>query len=396
MKVLVINAGSSSLKYQLIDMSNEAVIAKGLCERIGIDGQITHKTGDGRQLSYAVAFPTHKEAFQELTKILISGEGAVLKDLSEISAIGHRVVQGGEKVSKSVRITPEVLDVFREMADLAPLHNPAIVTAIEACQAVFDKSVPQVAVCDTAFHQTMPEKAYIYPIPYEYYEKYHIRRYGFHGTSHRFVSGRLAEILQKPLESLKVITVHLGNGSSITAIDKGRSVDTTMGFTPLAGIIMGTRSGDIDPSIVSFLAEREGISASDVVNILNKKSGYIGVSGLTSDHRDLVKAANEGNKRAKLACELQRYEIKKFIGAYAAAMGGVDAVIFTGGIGENDPQVRADACADLGFMGIEIDPSRNKGSSEQRITTDSSKVQVWVIPTNEELLIARDTRDIVQ
>ncbi len=396
MKVLVINAGSSSLKYQLIDMESETAIAKGICERIGIGGKITHKTSDGREVSYEVNFPTHKEAFEELTKVLTSGEAAVIGSLEEINAIGHRVVHGGEKYTESVLINEEVLDVIAEVSDLAPLHNPPILEAIKACRKVFAESVPQVAVFDTAFHQTVPKEAYIFPIPYEYYEKYHIRRYGYHGTSHRFVSARLAKLLNKSLSELKIITCHLGNGSSITAIDGGRSVDTTMGFTPLDGLIMGTRSGCIDPSIVGFLAEKENLSAQQIVDILNKKSGYLGLSGITSDQRDLRTAAAEGNQRAKLATDIQQYQIRKYIGAYAAAMGGVDAVVFTGGIGENDTEVREQACKNMEYMGIIFDAEANKiRGKEVRISTDDSRVQVWAIPTNEELLIARDTKEIV-
>ncbi|MBQ8918248.1 MAG: acetate kinase, partial [Oscillospiraceae bacterium] len=334
MKVLVINAGSSSLKYQLIDMATEEAIAKGLCERIGMDGKITHKTSTGVELSYEVAFPTHKEAFEELTKVLTSGEGKVIESLDEVSAIGHRAVHGGEKFSSSVIIDEEMMQTLDDLADLAPLHNPPGLTGMRACKEVFGEDVPMVGVFDTAFHQTMPAKAYIYPIPYEYYEKYRIRRYGFHGTSHRFVSNRLAEITGK--KDMKVITCHLGNGSSIAAIDCGKVIDTTMGLSPLEGLIMGTRSGNIDPTIVSFLADKEGMTAAEVVNMLNKKSGYQGVSGFTSDQRDLEKAASEGNERAALAVEIQKYQIKKYIGGYAAAMGGLDCVVFCGGIGEND------------------------------------------------------------
>ncbi|MBP1559307.1 MAG: acetate kinase [Oscillospiraceae bacterium] len=395
MKVLVINAGSSSLKYQLIDMATEEAIAKGLCERIGMDGKITHKTSTGVELSYEVAFPTHKEAFEELTKVLTSGEGKVIESLDEVSAIGHRAVHGGEKFSSSVIIDEEMMQTMDDLADLAPLHNPPGLTGMKACKEVFGEDVPMVGVFDTAFHQTMPAKAYIYPIPYEYYEKYRIRRYGFHGTSHRFVSNRLAEITGK--KDMKVITCHLGNGSSIAAIDCGKVIDTTMGLSPLEGLIMGTRSGNIDPTIVSFLADKEGMTAAEVVNMLNKKSGYQGVSGFTSDQRDLEKAAAEGNERAALAVEIQKYQIKKFVGGYAAAMGGVDAIVFTGGIGENDASVRADVCAGMEWMGLKFNAEANNvRGKETLLSTEDSKVQVWLIPTNEELMIARDTRDIVE
>ena len=395
MKVLVINAGSSSLKYQLIDMATEEAIAKGLCERIGMDGKITHKTSTGVEISYEVAFPTHKEAFEELTKVLTSGEGKVIDSLDEVSAIGHRAVHGGEKFSSSVIIDEDMMQTMDDLADLAPLHNPPGLVGMKACKEVFGDDVPMVGVFDTAFHQTMPAKAYIYPIPYEYYEKYRIRRYGFHGTSHRFVSNRLAEITGRT--DMKVITCHLGNGSSIAAIENGKVVDTTMGLSPLEGLIMGTRSGNIDPTIVSFLADKEGMTAAEVVNMLNKKSGYQGVSGFTSDQRDLEKAASEGNERAALAVEIQKYQIKKFVGGYAAAMGGVDAIVFTGGIGENDASVRADVCAGMEWMGLKFDAEANKvRGKEALLSTEDSKVQVWLIPTNEELMIARDTRDIVE
>ena len=395
MKILVINAGSSSLKYQLIDMETETPIAKGLCERIGIGGKITHKTSDGRSVSYEVDFPTHEEAFAELTKVLTTGDTAVIKNLGEISAIGHRVVQGGEKITQSVLLTEDVLKVVDECAELAPLHNPPILVAIRACQKVFSDKIPQVGVFDTAFHQTMPQKAYTWAIPYEYYEKYHIRRYGYHGTSHRFVSGRLGELVGG-LEGKKVVTCHLGNGSSICAIVDGKCMENSMGFTPLDGLIMGTRSGSVDPSVVAFIANKEGLSAQEVVDILNKKSGYLGVSGFTSDQRDLWDAAEKGNARAQLALDMQVYQIKKYIGAYAAAMGGLDYVVFTGGIGENDMKVRELVCSDMEFLGIKFAPEKNNFRGEERIiSTDDSKVTVYVLPTNEELLIARDTAAIV-
>ena len=395
MKILVLNAGSSSLKYQLMDMDGEKVLAKGNCERIGIDGLITHKTWDGRKVSHEASFPTHTEAFQELIRLLTSGEGKVIDDISEINAVGQRTVHGGEQFSGSVLITDEVLKTYIDLCDLAPLHNPAGVLSIQAVRSVFGDKMPQVGVFDTAFHQTMPEKAYMYALPYEYYEKYHVRRYGFHGTSHRFVSGRLFEISDIKKEGSRVVTCHLGNGSSISAVKDGACVDTSMGFTPLDGLIMGTRCGSIDPSVVTFLQDKEGLTAEQVNTVMNKKSGLLGVSGVSSDKRDLSAAAEEGNKRAILACDMLSYQIKKLVGAYAAAMGGVDAIVFTGGIGENDKDVRSAVCADMEFMGVKIDPEKNDFRGEERcISTPDSKVQVWVIPTNEELLIARDTRDI--
>lgn len=397
MKVLVINAGSSSLKYQLIDMENEQVLAKGNCERIGIGGVITHKTASDVKISYEKDFPTHTEAFKELVKLLSEGENRVVETVSEITAIGQRVVHGGEKFNQSVVIDDEVLKSIEEFSDLAPLHNPAAVLAIKAAKAVFGE-VPQVAVFDTSFHATMPPKAYIFGIPYEYYEKYHVRRYGFHGTSHRYVSGRLFDISGKvKKEDSRVIVCHLGNGSSLSAVKNGKSVDTSMGFTPLDGFIMGTRSGGVDDSIITYLMEKEGMSAQQVNDMLNKKSGLLGISGVSSDKRDLTAAADEGNERAQLADEILCYQISKFIGSYAAALGGVDAVAFTGGIGENDTRLRETVCEELGFLGIEIDKELNekaRGGAEMKVS--SGRTEVWVIPTNEELLIARDTRDLVK
>ena len=397
MKILVINAGSSSMKYQLIDMENENVIAKGLCERIGIDGKITHKTHEGKEVAVEVAFPTHKEAFDKLMELLTSGEGKVIDDIKEINAVGHRVVHGGEKFVESVVITDEVINTVDELSILAPLHNPANLTAIKACIEVMGKEVPQVAVFDTAFHQTMPAKAYISGMPYEYYEKYGVRKYGFHGTSHRFVSARLGEILGG-LEGKKVVTCHLGNGSSIAAIKDGKCMDTTMGFTPLDGIIMGTRSGAVDNSIVSYVAEKEGLSWAEMTNILNKKSGFLGISGISSDCRDLEIAAKEGNERAALTLEKVCYQIKQYVASYAAAMGGLDAVIFTGGIGENSASVRYEVCKDMEFLGLEVceELCKNASRKEAKFNKESSKVQAWVLPTNEELLIARDTKALVK
>lgn len=399
MKVLVINAGSSSLKYQLIDMVDEKVLAKGNCERIGIDGKITHKTASGANISYEKSFPTHTEAFKELVQLMIAGEGKVIGDVSEITAVGQRVVHGGEHFSGSVEITEEVLNKIEEISDLAPLHNPAAVLAIKACREVFG-NVPQIAVFDTAFHHTMPEKAYIFGIPYEFYEKYHVRRYGFHGTSHRYVSNRLYNISENISRiGSRVITCHLGNGSSITAVKNGVCVDTSMGFTPLDGFIMGTRAGSIDASIVLYLAEKEGLNPKEMSDLLNKKSGLLGISGVSSDNRDVTRAADEGDPRAKLTVEILAYQIKKFIGSYAAAMGGLDALVFTGGIGENDHHVRKRVCADMEFLGIKIDEVKNRATqhgAEANISSEHMGVETWVIPTNEELLIARDTRDLVE
>ena len=394
MKVLVINAGSSSLKYQLIDMENEAVLAKGNCERIGVDGLITHKTADGRTVSRNTPFPTHKEAFMEVVKVLTEGEGKVIDSVKEISAVGHRVLHGSEVYKTSTLVTDKVIEDIFSFSELGPLHNPPQATAMKACQEVFGKETPMVAIFDTSFHQTMPSKAYMFGIPYEYYEKYSIRRYGFHGTSHRFVSGRHGQ-LHGSIEGTKIITCHLGNGSSIAAIKDGRVVDTSMGFTPLDGFIMGTRCGGIDPSIVTFLMNKEGLTADEMSDIMNKKSGFLGVSGISSDCRDLIAAAGEGNHRAQLALDMLVYQIKKFIGGYAAAMGGVDAIAFTGGIGENDGNLRKEVCENMEYLGIKFDEEKNKVRGEQKISADDSKVEVWVIPTNEELLIARDTVEIV-
>lgn len=382
------------MKYQLIDMDNEQVIAKGNCERIGDGGTISHKLSDGRSTSYGTPFPTHAEAFAEVLKLLTEGEYKVINDVSEIDAVGHRTVHGGEKFASSVLITEEVLKTIDELSELAPLHNPPGLAAIRAAQKVFGQNTPMVAVFDTAFHQTMPPKAYTYGIPYEYYEKFGVRRYGFHGTSHRFISGRLAELTGK--HDQKVVTCHLGNGSSITAIDSGKCIDTSMGMTPLAGLMMGTRCGMIDPSLVNVMSEKSGYNLNKVIDILNKQSGLLGVSGVSSDMRDLHTAEEEGNERAKLAVDILCYQIKKYIGYYAAAMGGLDAVIFTGGIGENDDDVRERVCEGLEFLGLEFDAEKNKGCrQEARVTKDGSKVEVWIIPTNEELLIARDTKEIV-
>ncbi len=398
MKILVINAGSSSLKYQLIDMTDESVICKGNCERIGdaANSLVSYKTATDK-IEVKVAMPTHAEAFEAIIELMTKSEHKVINDLSEIAATGHRVVQGGDQFSESVVVTEEVISAIENWSDLAPLHNPAGVKALRACESVFGKDVPMVAVFDTAFHQTMPEKAYAYALPTEYSEKYHIRKYGFHGTSHRYVTARIAELVGKPASELKVITCHLGNGSSISAVKNGKCVDTTMGFTPLDGLIMGTRAGTIDASAVLFLMDKEGMSTSQMSDLLNKKSGYLGLSGKTSDDRDLRAMAAQGHHYAALAGDMQRYQIKKYIGSYAAAMGGVDVVLFTGGIGENSVDARRDACVDMEYMGIEFDKELNisLNGGEGRISKEGSKVEVWIVPTNEELLIARDTKDLI-
>lgn len=398
MKVLVINAGSSSLKYQLIDMENEEVIAKGLCERIGVDGHIGHKTGDGRKVEYDVAFPTHKEAFEELIKVLTVGEGKVINSMEEIGAVGHRVLHGSEKYKTSTLIDDTVIhDIGVEFKDLGPLHNPPQAVAMAACREVFGKDVPMVAVFDTSFHQTMPEKAYMFGVPYEYYEKYHIRRYGFHGTSHRYVSGRYFEITGKEKEGTRMIVCHLGNGSSLSAVKDGKCADTSMGLTPLDGFVMGTRCGGIDPSVVTYIMDKEGLTPTEMSNLMNKKSGFLGISGISSDCRDLESAAKEGNHRAQLALDMLVYQIKKFIGGYAAAMGGVDAIAFTGGIGENSEYVRREICRDMEWMGLVIGDELNKSASrkEAKFSTAESRVEAWVIPTNEEIMIAKDTVDFI-
>ena len=398
MKILVINAGSSSLKYQLINMDNDEVIAKGNCERIGIDGRMTHKTASGYSVTEDCSFPTHTEAFEKVIEKLTSGDGKVVDSVSEISAVGHRVVQGGDIFSKSVIATDEVIDQIEKLSPLAPLHNPAHVLALRACRKVVGDNVPMVVVFDTAFHQTMPSKAFMYGLPYEDYEKYSIRKYGFHGTSHRFVSADFAKRIGKPLDQLKMVTCHLGNGSSITAVDCGKSVDTTMGFTPLDGVIMGTRCGAIDASAVLYLMEKTGMNASEMSNYLNKKCGFFGITGGKSDNRDIEAGVAAGDERCALASNMLGYEIKKQIGAYAAAMGGLDAVVFTGGIGENAIGIRKLACSGLEFLGIKLDEERNVALNhgEGRISTDDSKVEVWIVPTNEELLIAMDTQALVE
>ena len=401
MNVLVINAGSSSLKYQLLNPTTGELLAKGLCERIGIDGLFTYKPqlpGKEAIKAASVSMPTHNEAIQAVLNALVDEKNGVIGSMKEIDAVGHRVVHGGEKFAKSVVITDEVMQAIEECTPLAPLHNPANIIGIKACQELMP-GVPMVAVFDTAFHQTMPPVAYTYALPYEYYEKDKVRRYGFHGTSHKYVSQRAADMLGKPIEQLKLISCHLGNGSSVTAIDGGKSVDTSMGFTPLAGLPMGTRSGDIDAGILEYLMNKYGMDITEMLTILNKKSGVLGISGISSDDRDVLAAAEAGNKRAALARSIQRYQIRKFIGAYVAAMDGVDAIVFTGGIGENTCDLREDVCNHLTYLGVKIDCEKNlelRKGKEGELSTPDSKVRVFVLPTNEELLIARDTKAIVE
>ena len=399
MKILVINAGSSSLKYQLLDPATGELLAKGLCERIGIDGKFTYKPQlAGKQVLDAVdvAMPTHSEAIKAVMDALVDKDNGVIASMSEIDAVGHRVVHGGEAFSGSVRIDDKVMAALKECIPLAPLHNPANITGIKACMDVMGPDVPQVAVFDTAFHQTMPPKAYIYALPYEYYEKDKVRRYGFHGTSHRYVSQRAAALLGKPIEELKIITCHLGNGSSVAAIDGGKSVDTSMGFTPLAGLPMGTRSGDLDAGILEYLMNKYQLNITEMLSILNKKSGVQGISGVSSDFRDLESAKQEGNQRAELAMDAFEYGVKKYIGAYAAAMGGVDAIIFTAGVGENSADMRLRMTSGLEYMGVKVDPEKNNcRGKEVDVSAEGATVHTLVIPTNEELMIALDTAEIV-
>ena len=399
MKILVINCGSSSLKYQLIDMDGEKVLCKGLCERIGMESSMITHDANGVKATTPAIFPTHTEAFAEVVKKMTNGQGKVIDNVSEIDAIGHRVVHGGEKFKESCLITPEVVTAIHDLSPLAPLHNPAAILGIQASYKVFGADKPNIAVFDTAFHSTMPPKAYMYAIPYEYYEKYGVRRYGFHGTSHKYVSHRAAEFLEEPIERLKLITCHLGNGSSITAIKDGKVIDTSMGLTPLDGFIMGSRCGGVDPSAITYLQEKEGWTPAETAEILNKKSGVLGISGVSSDDRDVLAAAEAGNERAALARSIQRYQIRKFIGAYVAAMDGVDAIVFTDGIGENTCDLREDVCKHLTYLGVKIDCEKNlelRKGKEGELSTPDSKVRVFVLPTNEELLIARDTKAIVE
>lgn len=392
MNVLVINCGSSSLKYQVIDSDTEQVLAKGLCERIGIDGRLVYTPAGGEKEISNLDMPTHKQAIQYVIDALTNEKTGVIKSLNEIGAVGHRLVHGGEKFACSTIITEDVIKAVEECTDLAPLHNPANLIGVRACQELMPNT-PMAGVFDTAFHQTMPLEAYMYGIPYEYYEKYRIRKYGFHGTSHSFVSKRMAELLGKPIEDLKIIVCHLGNGSSVCAVDGGKSVDTSMGLSPLEGLIMGTRSGDIDPSVMEFICKKENLDINGIMEVLNKKSGVQGLSGVSSDFRDLQAGAADGNERCAMAVDVFCYRVLKYIGAYVAAMNGVDAIAFTAGLGENDEIVRRKVVSRLGYLGIKLDEEVNDNGrgKEIAISTPDSKVPVWIVPTNEELAIARET-----
>lgn len=400
MKVLVINAGSSSLKYQLIDMKDEKVIAKGLCERIGAYGsKLKHTTFDGRTATVEALMSDHTAAFMIVKNTLLDETVGVIKKLNEVTAIGHRVVQGGALFSESVLVNEEVIKGIESLISLAPLHNKGHVDAIRASLSVFGDKVPQVVVFDTAFHSTMPDKAYMYAVPYEYYEKYQVRRYGFHGTSHKYVANKMAQSMGKNIEDLKLITCHIGNGASITAIDGGKAIDTSMGLTPLDGFMMGTRSGSLDPSVVTFIAEKENLSPAEIDELLNTKSGLLGISGVSSDDRDITRAEESGNKRAALAHKMLYYQIAKYIGSYYIALGGCDGIVFTAGLGENQPKLRENVCKYLDCIGVDIDVDRNvklnRGSIGE-ISTESSDIKVYIIATNEELVIARDTKKIVE
>ena len=396
MKVLVINCGSSSLKYQILDMTNESLLCKGLVERIGMDGSvITHEKIGMDKVKTEVPMKDHKDAIEQVLAAVQDKDHGVVKSMDEIGAVGHRVVHAGEKFSKSVLITDDVIKALEDCVELAPLHNPPNLLGISACKQLMP-STPMVAVFDTAFHQTMPPESYIYAIPYEYYEKYGIRRYGFHGTSHKYVAERASRMLNVSLEDLKLITCHLGNGASVSAIKRGKCIETSKGFTPLEGLVMGTRSGDLDPAIVSFIQEKENLSQDKVNNILNKKSGVLGISGVSSDFRDLEEAVSNGNERAALALKVFAHKVRFYIGAYIAEMNGVDAIVFTAGVGENDVTMREIICNNLGNLGIKLDPVENKiRGKEAIISADDSKVKILMIPTNEELMIARDTYNIV-
>jgi acetate kinase len=397
MKVLVVNSGSSSIKYRLFDMADESLLAKGLVERIGISGSlITHYPAGKDIMKKEIDIPDHRRGIELVVDALLNNNHGVIKEISEISAVGHRVVHGGEKYSGSVLINQDVMKTLNKYIELAPLHNPPNMLGIKVCQELLPDT-PQVGVFDTAFHQTIPEKAYLYGLPYHYYEKYGVRRYGFHGTSHKYVAIKAAEMLGKELEELKVITCHLGNGSSLTAIKNGKSIDTSLGFGTISGVIMGTRCGDVDPAVIPFLMGKEDLNSEEMNNILYKKSGFLGLSeGISSDKRDLEEKASEGDKKAKRALDVLHYGLKKYIGAYTAVMNGLDVLVFTAGIGENSPKLRKKVCADLSFFGIEIDDNINSNAkgSKTVISTDNSKVKVMVIPTNEELMIARDTMEI--
>lgn len=393
MKVLVVNCGSSSLKYQLFDMTDESVLAKGLVERIGIEGSIlTHQPAGADKVKISGDIKNHGIAIKMVVDALTSKEHGVIESMQEIKAVGHRVAHGGEKLTESVLVTPQTLQLMEDCYEMAPLHNPPNVLGIKACAELMP-GVPQVGVFDTAFHQTMPKKAYMYGLPYEAYEKYQIRRYGFHGTSHKFVAQSVAELMGKKLEDLKIITCHLGNGSSVAAVKNGKCVDTSMGFTPLEGLVMGTRCGDLDPAILPYLMKKENMSVEDIDAYINKKSGVLGVSGVSSDFRDIENAANEGNERAQLALDMFAYRVKKYIGSYAAAMDGVDAIVFTAGLGENSSSMRAMIADGLGYLGTTMCDKRNDVRGKVReISTEGSAVKMFVIPTNEELMIARDTK----
>ena len=399
MKILVVNAGSSSLKYQLFDMESDDILAKGICERIAIDGKITHKLPDGRKIELAMDMPNHAVATKILVDTLTNADYGCIKDMSEIEAVGHRVVHGGPYFFESCLVTPEVMEKLRMCVDFAPLHTPAHLMGIDGCTAVMP-NVPQVLVFDTAFHTTQPKKASTYAIKYEDAEKYQIRRYGAHGTSHRFVSAEMAKLLDKPLEETKIITCHIGNGSSITAVKGGKCVDTSMGFTPLDGVEMGTRCGSIDPAIVPYLMKKMNCTPDEIANYMNKECGFLGVSGISSDSRDIEAAIRENNdERAWLAANVLAYQIQKYIGSYTAAMNGLDAVVFTAGMGENNPELRERVCTDMEFFGIKIDKAVNDAAHHQsnivKLSTDDSRVAVYLIPTNEELMIARDTEAII-
>lgn len=397
MKVLVINCGSSSLKYQVLDMTNETLLAKGLVERIGLEGSfLTHEKIGMDKFKLQEPMANHKDAIGHVLNALVDADHGIVSSMDEIGAVGHRVVHAGEKYASSVLITQDVINALEECVELAPLHNPPNLLGIAACQELMPDT-PMVGVFDTAFHQTMPPESYIYAIPYEYYEKYKIRRYGFHGTSHKYVAERTADILGVNIEDLKIITCHLGNGASVTAIKRGKSINTSMGFTPLEGLVMGTRSGDIDPAIVSYIRQKENLASGESTNILNKKSGVLGISGVSSDFRDLEEAVAQGNERAALALKVFAHKVKHYIGAYIAEMNGVDAIVFTAGVGENDVNMRDIICSELGNLGIKLDLVKNKvRGKETIISRDDSKVKILLIPTNEELMIARDTFNIIK
>lgn len=394
MKVLVLNSGSSSVKYQLIDMQDESVLAKGIVERIGIENSVLeHETYEGKKIEIESDIPDHKTGIKNVIDVLLDEKYGVLENIDNINAVGHRVVHGGEEFAESTLINEEVIHEIEKVSELAPLHNPHNLTGIKVCSKLLPDK-PQVAVFDTAFHQTMPRRAYMYGLPYEFYKKYGIRRYGFHGTSHKYVAQRAADLIGKPIEDLKIITCHLGNGASVAAINSGKSVDTSMGLTPLEGLVMGTRCGDIDPAIIPFIMGKEDLSINEVDDIMNKESGLAGVSGISSDHRDVQAAAGNGNQRAKTALEIFDYRVTKYIGAYMTAMGGVDAIVFTAGIGEYQSKTRASIIKNLSFLNIHLDENANKLKKEEvEISTPDSEVKVFIIPTNEELMIARDTMD---